>query len=113
MQLVINNRQDIVARVENGNSFSKEEFALWRDEIKAARAARREALANMSPSLVLAGIGAALETGTLREVKTKQGKYFTDKYFIIREKRTQTEAERRAALIAKKRAELAKLEAAA
>ena len=102
MQLVINNRQDVINRVTNGKGFSKDEFSLWRDDIKAARAARKAQLGSMSTAEIISCIANAQEQGfVFSATRMHEGKR-TDKWSLdFTRKSEQSEAERLDAQIAK------------
>lgn len=109
MQLVLNG-QEIVNRVNNGNSFSKEEIVAYRDQIKAARLAKRERLANLDGAGILAAVAALQQQGfVLTDTKSVEGKRTDKCSFVFTRKAEQSEADRYRLQIAKLQAKLARI----
>lgn len=106
MQLVLNS-QEIVNRVNNGNSFSKEEIVAYREQIKAARLAKRERLANLDDSGILAVVAEMHRLGfVLSDTKAIDGKRTEKRTMTWTRKSELSEAERLRNQIAKLQAKL-------
>lgn len=109
MQLVLNN-QEIVNRVNNGNSFSKDEMVAYRDQIKAARLQKRERLSNLDGAGILAAVAALQQQGfVLTDTKSIEGKRTDKCSFVFTRKSEQSEADRYRLQIAKLQAKLARV----
>jgi len=106
MQLVLNS-QEIVYRVNRGNSFSKDEMVAYREQIKAARLAKREQLGSLDGAGILAAVAALQEQGfVLTDTKSIEGKRTDKCSFVFTRKSEQSEADRIRNQIAKLQAKL-------
>ncbi len=106
MQLVLTN-DAIVQRVNHGNSFTREEVLVYRDQIKAARFQKKANLAALDSSGILAAVAKAQGEGfVLTDTKSIEGKRTEKWSLVFTRKAEQTEAQRIQAQIDKLTAKL-------
>ena len=94
MQLVLK-KEDIVWRVNNGNSFTRDEITVYRDQIKAARAEKKTKLAALEAPQVCGLVTEILNRGGfVGDMKIVENKRVRSTWIKLSEIKTLTLAER-------------------